>query len=304
MRINSVTKVYQFSGHKNCIYSLNFSLHPDSFYSGGAEGYLVEWNHQTRTDGQLVADVNKAIYSICTLPEQQLVLAGTASGGIHEIDLQQKKETRHIEAHALGVFCMMLHQDFLYSSGEDGILHRWDPDGLKLMQSVKVSDKSTRIITISSHRQELATGSSDNKIRIYDLTTLTLKQELDAHTHSVFALAYSPDQTHLLSGGRDAHLHSYRCDESFKQVQKIPAHTLHINQIRYNPSGNLLATCSMDKTIKIWDAQSLELLKVIDRVKYGGHLSSVNALLWLDDHTLLSASDDREIMMWEILMTL
>ncbi|MFA6261183.1 MAG: WD40 repeat domain-containing protein [Bacteroidia bacterium] len=300
MRIHSVTKVYQFSGHKNCIYSLNYSLHADAFYSGGAEGYLVEWNHKTRQDGQLVANVNKAIYSICALPEQQQVLAGTAIGGIHVIDLKQKKETRHIEAHTLGVFCMLLHQNNLYTSGEDGMLHQWDPADFKLLHSVKVSNKSTRTIAISAQRNELATGSSDNKIRLYDLQTLELKQEIDAHTHSVFALAYSPDQTHLLSGGRDAHLHSYVCDDHYKQVQKIPAHLLHINQIRFNPSGNLLATCSMDKSIKIWAAQSLELLKVIDRVKSGGHISSVNALLWLDDHTLLSGSDDREIMLWEV----
>jgi WD40 repeat protein len=56
----------------------------------------------------------------------------------------------------------------------------------------------------------------------------------------------------------------------------------------------------MDKTIKIWATENFQLLKVIDKTKQNGHLSSVNKCLWMDDETLLSGSDDRTIMMWKI----
>jgi WD40 repeat protein len=57
----------------------------------------------------------------------------------------------------------------------------------------------------------------------------------------------------------------------------------------------------MDKSIKVWDAAELKLLKVIDRSRHAGHGTSVNKVLWTDyNNQLLSASDDRMISVWDI----
>jgi WD40 repeat protein len=58
----------------------------------------------------------------------------------------------------------------------------------------------------------------------------------------------------------------------------------------------------MDKSIKVWDAQNLRLLKVIDKGRHAGHGTSVNKLLWTSfNNQLLSASDDRTISAWDLL---
>jgi WD40 repeat protein len=57
----------------------------------------------------------------------------------------------------------------------------------------------------------------------------------------------------------------------------------------------------MDKSIKVWDAEALRLLKVIDRSRHAGHGTSVNKVLWSNYRDqLLSASDDRTISVWNI----
>jgi WD repeat-containing protein 61 len=57
----------------------------------------------------------------------------------------------------------------------------------------------------------------------------------------------------------------------------------------------------MDKSIKIWDANTLQLLKVIDKARHAGHGTSVNKLWWSGHRQqLVSASDDRSISVWEI----
>jgi WD40 repeat protein len=56
----------------------------------------------------------------------------------------------------------------------------------------------------------------------------------------------------------------------------------------------------MDKTIKIWDAKTFTLLKVIDKVRNQSHSTSVNKLLWLDNQNLASVSDDKMSMLWEV----
>lgn len=81
---------------------------------------------------------------------------------------------------------------------------------------------------------------------------------------------------------------------------EIPAHWYAINDLKLSPDGKYFASASRDKTIKIWDANSYELLKVLDNEKFEGHTHSVNSLLWVNEHLLLSTGDDRQIIAWEI----
>jgi WD40 repeat protein len=57
----------------------------------------------------------------------------------------------------------------------------------------------------------------------------------------------------------------------------------------------------MDKTIKIWDADTLRLRKVIDRARHAGHSTSINKVLWLSAVTFATASDDRTVAVWEVI---
>jgi len=81
----------------------------------------------------------------------------------------------------------------------------------------------------------------------------------------------------------------------------IPAHNYAIYSIVFSPNKKYFATASRDKTIKIWNAEILELLVRIDKKNFDGHTHSVNKLLWSDyKNYLISAGDDRAIMVWEI----
>lgn len=84
-------------------------------------------------------------------------------------------------------------------------------------------------------------------------------------------------------------------------IKSIPAHEWAIYDIAYSPNSKLFATASRDKTIKIWDSKTFELLKVINKEKDRGHLNSVNKLIWSTyNNYLISAGDDRAIIIWEI----
>ncbi|MEM9931913.1 MAG: WD40 repeat domain-containing protein, partial [Bacteroidota bacterium] len=121
---------------------------------------------------------------------------------------------------------------------------------------------------------------------------------------SVFAVAVLPDTLFpgYISGGRDARLRLF--EMAFVKVPKLPAvvdaHMSTINDLAFDPTGRYLATASRDKTVKIWDASTLKLLKVCEVVRDRGHVNSVNTLLWLDERTLITAGDDRRILTWKL----
>jgi WD40 repeat protein len=62
----------------------------------------------------------------------------------------------------------------------------------------------------------------------------------------------------------------------------------------------MIATGSMDKSIRFWHTHTLEPLGSVYTDHAHGHKSSVNDLLWLDTETLVSVSDDAQVRCWKI----
>jgi WD40 repeat protein len=82
---------------------------------------------------------------------------------------------------------------------------------------------------------------------------------------------------------------------SLSLVNSFQAHSNSLNRIKQSPfNTNYVATCSYDKTVKIWNVSSSFDWTLIRT--YSQHSSSVRALEWLDNDALASGSDD--IKLW------
>ncbi len=93
----------------------------------------------------------------------------------------------------------------------------------------------------------------------------------------------------------------YAVADDFEMTQSIPAHNYAIYSIVYSPDKKLIATASRDKTIKLWDPHTFEFIHRIDNEKDEGHKNSVNKIIWHGGSgQLISASDDRSIMIWNV----
>src|SRR5690606_3763622 len=149
--------------------------------------------------------------------------------------------------------------------------------------------------------RHLAIGLSDHTVKILDLSeNFQPIANLTSHTNSVFALSYSPDESILVSAGRDAQLKFWE-SSSYSLQENIVAHMYAINYLYFKEDGNLLVTCSMDKSIKIWDAAEKKLLKVIDKARNAGHGTSINKVIWSTyQDRVIAVSDDRTISIWQI----
>jgi WD40 repeat protein len=83
-------------------------------------------------------------------------------------------------------------------------------------------------------------------------------------------------------------------------VNSFKAHSDPINRIKqspFNTNTNYVATCSEDKTVKIWNVTSSFNWTLI--TTYSQHSSAVRALEWLDQDTLASAGySDKTIKLW------
>jgi len=297
-----VSKLHSFTGHRDCVYTLQPGDQPNLFFSGAGDGMVVQWDLQNPSDGNLVAKLPNSIYSLLHLLDKKLLVVGQNYSGIHLIDYQNKKELASLQITSSYIFDMQSFRNDLVIASGDGMVTVVDLDKWIIKKIIKGSEKSARAISINPVKGEIAIGFSDNAIRIFSSDDFELKQEIKAHQNSVFAISYSPDGNYLFSGARDAKLKTWNVKSDYSLVHEVNAHMYAINHLTFSPDRKYLATASMDKAIKVWDAKDLRLLKVIDKGRHAGHGTSVNKLLWTSfNNQLVSASDDRTISAWDLL---
>jgi WD40 repeat protein len=296
-----VNRLHSLTGHRDCVYTLTQGNEPGVFFSGAGDGMIVQWNLKSPENGDVIAKLPNSVYALHLPALSDVLIAGHNYEGVHLLNWRNKKEAGSLKLTAAAIFDIQSHGSNAFVATGDGALVKFDWEKLQIINKVQASDKSARSITINIKRGEIAVGYSDHAIRVFDLDTLALKYQWQAHQNSVFTTRYSPDGNFLFSGSRDARIKVWDTQAAYAQAAEIAAHLFAINHLEFSQDGKHFVTCSMDKSIKVWDAEELKLLKVIDRARHAGHGTSVNKLLWTSyQHQLVSASDDRTISVWNL----
>lgn len=296
-----VNRIHSLTGHRDCVYTLQPAHQDNIFFSGAGDGMIVQWNLENPSDGELIAKLPNSVYALHQPEEDEVLIAGHNYEGVHLLDWRNKKEIGSLKLTAAAIFDIESFGKATLVATGDGTVVNFNRDNLQITNKIQASEKSARTIAINRNSGEAAVGYSDNFIRIFDLDTLRLKHQWQAHENSIFTIQYSPDFNFLFSGSRDARFKVWDVGVNYTKVSEVVAHLFAINHIEFSPDGKHFVTCSMDKSIKVWNTEELKLLKVIDRARHAGHGTSVNKLLWTNyKQQLVSASDDRTISVWNI----
>jgi len=293
-------------GHKDCLYSLLADTEAGFYFTAGGDGMVARWDIGQAADAHLAAKVEDNIYSMLHWPVGRSLLLGTHTGGLHLIDLLERRERHLYRINPAPLFAMEWSDNELFVAHGDGFVSKWsqaNDNGLVLDFHIQAAGAALRCLTPHPSQEFLAVGSSDHSIRLVDRNGKE-QMRLAGHSNSVFSLLWLSGGKYLLSGSRDAHLAVWET-ASGKLLEKIPAHLFTINHLLHLPSLGVVASAGRDKNIKLWDDKSLELLKVADYDKFPGkaHSHSVNKLAWdASSNQLLSVGDDRKLICWLLQM--
>jgi WD40 repeat protein len=297
-----IKNIGNFTGHLGSLYAID-SL-GGNFYSAGGDGQVVEWSFSNPDIGKLIAHVESQVLCIKIIDQNTLVI-GDLDGGIHWINLQEKRRVKGIFAHEKGVYRFALHENNLISIGADGTVLVWDIETKSKRYSSKISSTNLRGLSYMEENNSWAIGDGDGKIFILDDIHFETKEIFKAHDKTVFSLAWDKKNKILFSGGRDALIKGWIFSEgkwSNTLNTSLPAHRYTINDLLISNDESFLISASRDRTIKIWKTENLELLKVLEGVRDRGHSHSVNSLANANGfgNNFLSVGDDRKGILWEM----
>ncbi len=293
----NILKKNELTGHMAPIYALCVE-EKNFIYSGGVDRQVIRWDLEDLNNSKIITKSSEAIYSLFHFAENNYLFVGTSTGKIHVVDINQKKEIKLLKNHTDKIFDFILFGSYLIAVSADGSISFTNLTNLKTEQILNISNERIRSIDIKGTIAAIACGNSN--IVILDLKSKTIINSFIAHNKSCNVVKFHPFDNLLLSGGWDGHLKLWGQD--YELEISIPAHNYAIYSIAFSPDKKFFATGSRDKTIKIWNAINPEFPKSITFENLGGHQYSVNRLIWNEKSgTLISASDDKKIMIWSIL---
>ncbi|MVM34153.1 TIR domain-containing protein [Spirosoma sp. HMF4905] len=134
--------------------------------------------------------------------------------------------------------------------------------------------------------------SQNNRLRLWDINRE--KFTLLESKKGINVLSFNPNGNQIVSGGYDGTLKFWNLPSKYPKEIKSTQGTIY--GLSYSPTSNRLAVASKSKTVRIYDAKTGKLTDTL-----AGHKEAITDVLFINDSTLASASNDKSIIIWNVL---
>ncbi len=140
----------------------------------------------------------------------------------------------------------------------------------------------------SPDSQFIVSGSQDGTARIWDVATGNIVRTIQLKNGRIQGpvwVAYNPDGTRIASLNPEndtIHVWDIATDDELSILQ---GHQAHVSAFAWNLEGTQLASSSFDGTLRIWDAETSQLLQTIET----GFDDMIRSLEWNRDGTRVLA---------------
>ncbi|CAD8108378.1 unnamed protein product [Paramecium primaurelia] len=184
----------------------------------------------------------------------------------------------------------------LISGGDDNKIIIWNMNSL---EKLWVSKKHRAIITslaITSDSKVLVMGSSEGYIKFLDMETKKFIKKLKGHNDHVSSLHFNNQNNCLLSSGWDANLIMWNIDQK-DIVMKLfkKEHEAKIYCVQYSYDNQIIASCSLDKTIRLWDIHGLAQIGQ----PLMGHSEKVDWIQFTPQYLISCSQTEKNIIVWD-----
>lgn len=193
---------------------------------------------------------------------------------------------------------------WLISSHSDQTIRLWDLTTHGCVRTLEGHQAPVRAVCVNRAGTLLASGSYDQTVKLWDLTTGNCVETLCHHTDVIWGVVFNSTGTELAISSFDAtvsiwDIHTHPTTHTFVAARlrhRMTQHTAPIRGIDYSPDGKTVVTAGFDHTLRVWDSQTGQCLKVLS-----GHHSHVDSVaVSPNGRMILSGSDDASVKLWDL----
>ncbi|MFT4640309.1 MAG: WD40 repeat protein [Verrucomicrobiales bacterium] len=246
--------------------------------------------------GQAAAEAGRYAESLAYLTralknERSLTAAGDR---IHAILTEVSLPVPHFFHHDsrdVEIIAFTPDSSTLVTGSNDNYVRIWDIDSNKELSKWKHQDR-VQAIAISHDGQKIATGSRDGDVLIFDRSSSRLIGNPLEHRDDVNALAFSNDDTMLLTCSDEDSLHLWDWAQGAERRRFF--HESEVNDASFSPDQRSIVSVSDDNTARLWDiATGQEML----RISHNHDVTNVE--FHPNGSQFLTASEDSTAKLWD-----
>jgi hypothetical protein len=290
------TAYNSLKGHEGNVSSICFLSNSDIFYSSGGDGKILRWDLNTSPIIPRTLIANKFINRSLAISNNNRWLAcGTGTSVIQLFNLNTpNSELQLLEGHKGWVDALSFTPDSkgLYSSSTDKSIIYWDLIAGTSSVFVNYNNKINSIYC-SPDGKYLAGGSENGEVILWNLAT-NKSSVLYKSDAPIQVVKYNSAGTKIVFGNKLGTLGIINLKTN--NIITVKAHTpKRITDIALSPDNGLLATASYDGTIKIWNANNLN----VGPVEIRAHEAWAHSLAFnRNGRSLVSGDTQARIFIW------
>jgi WD40 repeat protein len=199
--------VNTLEGHKELVYSVNFSPDGKHLVSGSFDKSLKLWDVAAAKELKSYSGPSGHTDLVLTTafsPDGRLIASGAKDNSVKLWDMPISGAYRNYAGASAPVTSQALTPDGtrLVAGLEDGTVKIWNTNDGKEQSVLKLKSKVVAL-AISANGQWLAVGEANGSINIYQLSDNKVVGQLPAHTNEVRGLGFHPNNQLLFSAGQD-----------------------------------------------------------------------------------------------------
>ncbi|TFK30042.1 dynein regulator [Coprinopsis marcescibilis] len=265
------------TGHRAPLTRVTF--HPQySILASASEDATVKiWDWETGEFERTLKGHTKAVNDLDFDHKGHLLVTCSSDLFIKIWDSQNEwKNTKTFvgHEHAVSSVRFMPGDQLIVSASRDRTIRIFDVASTHQVRTLSGHNEWVRCVIPSADGKLLASCSKDQTVRIWNPLTGELKSDLRGHENDVLVVAFAPVAAY----------------PAIRELAGIPTTD------RNKQQGLFVASGARDKTIKIWDTQTGQIIRNL-----AGHDNWVRALAFHPcGKYLLSSSDDKTVRVWEL----
>ncbi|MFN8526917.1 MAG: hypothetical protein U0821_27750 [Chloroflexota bacterium] len=243
---------------------------------------------------------NGSVFSVAFNGNGSLLASASEDGtarlwGIDDSGIQSAQVLQH-EGWVLSA-AFAANSDRLITASWDGTARVWEPGRPAAVAVLAPNAGRLQAAALSPDGRVAASGGADGVVRLYDVANASVTAELQGHERTINGLAFGPRGDVLISVGDDRlGIIWFNDGSGWSELIRLVGHSSPVIAVAISNTGDLVATASADKTIRLWSPQTGEAVRTLN-----GHTDRVLDVGFSeDDQTLISGSQDDTLKLWHV----
>jgi WD40 repeat protein len=243
--------------------------------------------------------------SIAFSPDERYIANIVEGEEVVEIrDIKTGNLFRRITSSRPLSICFSHNGKILAQGSKDHTIKLWDVSSGKLSKKLSGHTSGITSLSFSSDGRYLASGSDDNYFKLWQVNTGKILWSVFSPGFFDNIVAFSPDDKYVALASKpsgiigEENLIILVESSTGKIIRSFNEHYYGVNSISFSSDGSLIASGNDDKTIKISDVSTGEIIKILE-----GHqlpVISVNFLPIPNRKYLVSSSEDGTVRLWNV----